>query len=206
MRRLTERPSGPRSEAAGGHRVVSPPRAPGPLIVVETGSLTRAQLRHALTRRGFAVECHPDRAAVREAISKSAFAFAVVEPWMGDGDGLGLVRELRRESPSMRIVIVTARDSFAAAILALRAGADDYLPEPVDMSALVDALLDRDRPAPSVPDTPLAAARIRWEHVHRVFAQCGHDVRETARILRLQRRSLRTILARRAPPPRAAAS
>jgi two-component system response regulator RegA len=124
---------------------------------------------------------------------------------MADGDGLGLVRELRRKNPGMRIVIVTAHDSFAAAILALRAGADDYLPEPVDMIALVDSLLDRERPSPGVPDTPLAAARVRWEHIHRIFAQCGHDVRETARVLCLQRRSLRTILAKRAPAPRAAA-
>ena len=167
--------------------------------------MTRAQLCHALTKRGFAVECQPDRTAVREAISKSTFAFAVVEPWMADGDGLGLVRELRRENPGMRIVIVTAHDSFAAVILALRAGADDYLPDPVDMNALINSLLDRERPSPSVPDTPLAAARISWEHIHRVFAQCGHDVRETARILCLQHRSLRTILARRAPAPRAAA-
>ena len=40
----------------------------------------------------------------------------------------------------MRIVIVTARDSFAAVILALRAGADDYLSETVDMSALRERL------------------------------------------------------------------
>jgi ActR/RegA family two-component response regulator len=105
---------------------------------------------------------------VREANSKSAFASAVVEPWMADGDGLGRLKELRRESPGMRIVIVTAHDSFAAAILALRAGADDYLPEPVDISALVDSLLDRERPPPRVPDTPLAAARIRCRSLYSI--------------------------------------
>lgn len=139
-------------------------------------------------------------------LSETRFAYAVIEPWTPREVGLDLVRELRREHPTMRIIVATAHDSFAMAILALRAGADDYLAQPVRPDTLVDALLDRARPSPSIPATPLAAARVRWEHIHRIFYQCGGDVAETARILSLQRRSVRTILARRAPPARAPAN
>ena len=55
----------------------------------------------------------------------------------------------------MRIVVVTDVDSFASVILALRAGADDYIPQPVGEDELVDALLDRAPVLPPVPDTPL---------------------------------------------------
>ena len=56
---------------------------------------------------------------------------------------------------AMRIVVVTDADSFASVILALRAGADDYIPQPVDKDELVDALLDRAPVLPPVPGQPL---------------------------------------------------
>ena len=176
VRRLSELPSPRRGGAVGGHRVVSAPRPPAPLILVEGGSLTRAQLRHALTSRGFAVECRSEGTAVREANSKSAFASAVVEPWMADGDGLGRLKELRRESPGMQIVIVTAHDSFAAAILALRAGPTTTCRNPSTSVrwSIPCSIVSVHRRGSGYP---ACGGTDKMGHINRVFAQCGHDVR-----------------------------
>jgi two-component system response regulator RegA len=99
----------------------------------------------------------------------------------------------------MRIVVVTAHDSCASVILVLRAGADDYLPKPVGEGELVDALLGRSPVLPPVPETPLRIERVRWEHTQWVLGQCGHNVSEAARRLRMHRRSLQRILGKRAP-------
>ena len=206
MRRPTDPPPAPCGTLTGGNRVSPVPLSPGPLLLAEEWPLARARVSRALTSRGFIVSCASGVAAAREAAATMAsFAYAVLELHLSDGNGLDLVRELRQGHPAMRIVVVTAHDSFATVVLALRAGADDYLPKPVDTDALADALLDRSKPFPPVPETPLAAARVGWEHVHRLFAQCGGDLCETARILRLQRRSLRRILAQQAPLSRAPA-
>jgi two-component system response regulator RegA len=143
------------------------------------------------------------------AVAERTFAYAVVNTRLGDGHGLSLVRWLRERHAaaalSMRIVVVTDVDSFASVILALRAGADDYIAQPTGDDELIDALLDR-RPAtpPPVPETPLGLARICWEHVMRIYEQCDRNVSETARRLRMHRRSLQRVLSKRAPLARAA--
>ena len=99
----------------------------------------------------------------------------------------------------MRIVVATDHDSFATVVLALRAGADDYLAKPVTDAELTDALLGRAPTLPSIPETPLGLQRMAWEHIQRILAQCDRNVAETARLLGMRRRSLQRILKKRAP-------
>ena len=135
--------------------------------------------------------------------AETKFAYAVINLRLRDGDSLALVRQLRERHAAMRIVVVTDADSFASVILALRAGADDYIPKPVSDGELVDALFDRAPALPPVPDTPLGLSRTCWEHIMRIHEQCGRNVTATAQCLRMHRRSLQRILGKRAPQPRA---
>jgi two-component system response regulator RegA len=149
-----------------------------------------------------------DAPAAVAAAAEAEFAYAVVEAQFRGRDGLGLdlIRRLRERDAGMRIVVVTDHDSFATAVLALRAGADDYLPMPAGGRDLADALLGRGPALPPVPETPLGVKRIRWEHTLRVLEQCGRNVSEAARRLRMHRRSLQRILRKRAPHPRVLAA
>ena len=45
----------------------------------------------------------------------------------------------------------------------------------------------------------MTADRIRWEHIQRVFILCKRNVSETARRLRMHRRTLQRILNKHAP-------
>ena len=88
-------------------------------------------------------------------------------------------------------------------MLALRAGADGFVPKPVDEGELIDAMLGRAPPLPAVPQTPLGLRRICWEHVMRVYEQCDRNMTRAAARLGMHRRSLQRLLSKRAPPPRA---
>ena len=94
-------------------------------------------------RKGFAVT---GVGGVKEALAAAegtSFAYAAVEIRLGDGDGVALVAQLHEFDPAMRIVVVTGFDSFASVIVALRAGAVDYLPKPIQAGEPANALLGR---------------------------------------------------------------
>ncbi len=110
-----------------------------------------------------------------------------------------LVDTLRDMNPGCRIVILTGYDSIASSVLALKAGAVDYLAKPVAAEAVVAALTAGGADADAKHDTPMSADRVRWEHIQRVFEQCNRNVSETARRLAMHRRTLQRILSKRAP-------
>jgi two-component system response regulator RegA len=175
----------------------------GPLLLVEASSGARACLQRILTVSGFRVNGVPGAREAAAAAEQMTFVYALIDMKRGDGCSLVSIKKLRERHASMRIVVVTDVDSFASVILALRAGADDYIPKPVGEGELVDALLDRAPILPLVPETPLGLSRTCWEHVMRVYEQCGRNVSETAPRLGMHQRSLQRVLSKRAPLPRA---
>jgi two-component system response regulator RegA len=171
-------------------------------LVVELPAI-RHRLQRILTGCGFGVVTANTETALA-ACNGEQFAYAVVEPRFRDRNALSLIRRLREQRPCLRIVAITDHDSFATVVLVLRAGADDYLPISACEHELADALLGRRSPLPPIPETPLAAQRVRWEHTQRVLAQCGRNVSDAARRLRMHRRTLQRLLSKRAPYPRGA--
>jgi two-component system response regulator RegA len=141
--------------------------------------------------------------AALAAAAETRFTYATVELRLGRDSGLKLITKLRELHAPMRIVVVTGFGSFASVILALKAGAVDYLPKPVNEGELVHALLDGCLTMlPVVPETPLGLERRYWEHIQRVWEQCDRNVSAAARLLGMHRRTLQRILAKRAPPAR----
>ena len=95
--------------------------------------------------------------------------------------------------------MLTGYGNIATAVVAIKAGAVDFLAKPVDADQLTAALLETERPLPPPPDDPMSADRVRWEHIQRVFEQCNRNVSETARRLKMHRRTLQRILNKHAP-------
>lgn len=74
------------------------------------------------------------------------YALMIVDLGLPDGDGLDLVRELRRRSIEAPILMLTARRRVEDRVIGLTSGADDYLVKPFavpEMRARVTALLRR---------------------------------------------------------------
>jgi two-component system response regulator RegA len=169
------------------------------LFILDDDAPLRGRLRRAMEVRGFAVI---DAGSVEDGIDlvrKNAPAYAILDMKLDDGTGLALVPELRRKRADCRIVMLTGFGNIATAVAAVKAGAVDYLPKPADPDQIYAALCQTGSEMPPPPQDPMSADRVRWEHIQRVYEQCGRNVSETARRLRMHRRTLQRILSKHAP-------
>jgi two-component system, response regulator RegA len=169
------------------------------LLIVDDDAPFRQRLAQAMEKRGFVVVAAESVAAGIEAARARPPAYAVVDLKLTDGNGLEVVKALREVRADTRIVVLTGYANIATAVAAVKTGAVDYLAKPADADALQAALLAICRPLPPPPEQPMTADRVRWEHIQRVYEQCDHNVSETARRLRMHRRTLQRILAKYAP-------
>jgi len=168
------------------------------LLIVDDDLPFLRRLERAMQRRGFEVQT-AENAAGGVAAARTKPAFAVVDLRLGDSSGLDVVGALREHRPDIRAIILTGYGNIATAVAAVKAGAVDYLPKPADADAIEAALLQSGDGPPAPPENPMSADRVRWEHIQRVYEQCERNVSETARRLRMHRRTLQRILAKHAP-------
>jgi len=169
------------------------------LLIVDDDAPLCQRLARAMERRGFVVSTADCVAAGVLAATAHPPAFAVVDLRLGDGSGLDVVSALRNVRPGSRIVVLTGYGNIATAVAAVKAGALDYLPKPADADAVERALLAKEGATPEPPEDPMSADRVRWEHIQRIFELCDRNVSETARRLKMHRRTLQRILSKHAP-------
>jgi two-component system response regulator RegA len=168
------------------------------LLIVDDDAPLRNRLARAMESRGFVVSTAASVAEGLDAAAGAAAAYAVVDLRLEDGNGLEVVEALRHVRPDIRIVMLTGYGNIAAAVVAVKSGAVDFLSKPADADQITAALIEEERPLPP-PQDPMSADRVRWEHIQRVFEQCGRNVSETARRLKMHRRTLQRILNKHAP-------
>jgi len=175
------------------------PESERTLLIVDDDAPLCQRLARAMERRGFVVSTADGVASGVAAASAHRPAFAVVDLRLGDGSGLDIVSALRGARPGARIVVLTGYGNIATAVAAVKAGALDYLPKPADADAVERALLAQEGATPEPPEDPMSADRVRWEHIQRIFELCERNVSETARRLKMHRRTLQRILSKHAP-------
>ena len=169
------------------------------LIIVDDDRAFLDRLSRAMESRGFSVKACGSVAEGLEAIASAPPAFAVVDMRLGDGNGLDVISELKAKRPDARGIILTGYGNITTAVTAVKLGAFDYLAKPADADEIFHALMATQHDRAAVPENPMSADRVRWEHIQRIYELCGRNVSETARRLGMHRRTLQRILAKRAP-------
>jgi two-component system response regulator RegA len=171
----------------------------GKLLIVDDDAVFCKRLARAMQAAGFEVTTADSLAAAKFAIQQDPPAYAVLDLKLEDGSGLDITAWLHAAQPNCRIVMLTGFGNIATAVAAVKAGAVDYLAKPTGPDEIISALLQQGESLPPPPEDPMSADRVRWEHIQRVFEQCNRNVSETARRLKMHRRTLQRILAKHAP-------
>ena len=171
----------------------------GDLIIIDDDLLFRDRLARSMEKKGFHVESYGDVISSMRRISEKNFDYAIVDMRLEDGSGLEIIKKIKDKSPETRSLLLTGYGNIATAVAAIKTGAIDYLPKPAEIDQIYEALTSSQDILPPSPKNPMTADRIRWEHIQRIFIQCNRNVSETARRLRMHRRTLQRILNKHAP-------
>lgn len=169
------------------------------LLLVDDDKPFLTRLGRAMEARGFEVRMADNVAEGIAEVKKFPPGFAVVDLRLSDGNGLDVIEALHALRPDSRAVVLTGYGNIATAVTAVKLGAIDYLAKPADADAVYGALVSNTDSRNALPENPMSADRVRWEHIQRVFELCSRNVSETARRLNMHRRTLQRILAKRAP-------
>ena len=170
------------------------------LLILDDDDPLRGRLARAMEKKGFMVK---EAKTVSEGLqivkNSSPPSFALIDLRLEDGSGLDVVKELSKNKKDCRIVMLTGYGNLPTAVAAVKAGAIDYMAKPVDADDVEAALLAAPESKAKPPENPMSADRVKWEHIHRVFELCNRNVSETARRLKMHRRTLQRILSKRSP-------
>ncbi len=169
------------------------------LLVVDDDLPFRERLSRSMQKKGFEVDSADSFVSAVKIIEKQNYDYAIVDMRLTDGSGLELIKKMQIKSPGTKSLLLTGYGNIATAVAAIKSGAIDYLPKPAEVDQIYDALTNSKEILPPPPENPMTADRIRWEHIQRVFVQCNRNVSETARRLRMHRRTLQRILNKHAP-------
>jgi two-component system response regulator RegA len=173
-------------------------------LVVDDDDIFRNRLCRAFVARGWEAIGAADGPSALELASQSSPDLAVVDLRLPGMSGLDIVQGLRNIDETTCIIMLTGYGSIATALTATKLGANHYLSKPADADQILSAYIKINEGLSDAPGEPGAhtvpsLARVEWEHIQRVLADCNGNVSQAAKLLGLHRRSLQRKLAKYPP-------
>ena len=174
----------------------TPSRESRSLLIVDDDGPFRTRLMRAFADRGFEVHGAGGFTEAMAAARAESPELALVDLRLPGASGLDLVHALKDLDPATNIVVLTGYGSIATAVESLQIGATSYLTKPVDADQILAAFDGPLRGAGRAVPQPQPLARVEWEHIQRVLADCDGNVSQAARQLGIHRRSLQRKLSK----------
>src|SRR5439155_7549825 len=139
------------------------------ILVVDDEVRLARQIASALTEAGHnPVVIHDGETALQEA-AEAPFDLIVLDVGLPRIDGFEVLRRLRAQHVTSRVLILTARGQVADRVAGLQLGADDYLAKPFAMQELVARVRALGRRYPEEPAVLLRVGDLTLELIdHRV--------------------------------------
>src|SRR6478736_9870057 len=97
------------------------------ILIVDDEADLRELLEITLVRMGLDVDSAADLTQARDFLAKTEYALVLTDMRLPDGTGTELVRDIAANYRHIPVAVITAYGSAENAVLALKAGAFDYL-------------------------------------------------------------------------------
>ncbi len=172
------------------------------LLLVDDDQVFRERTARVFARRGLDVRTAGNYDEAMASARADSPEMAVVDLNMPGRSGLEVLRDLKALDPTTRVVMLTGYGSIPTALDAMRLGATWYVAKPAGVDEILGAFQRGEEPPLVQPDfeaDPPSLARVEWEHMNRVLSDCGGNISEAARRLKMHRRTLQRKLQKYPP-------
>ncbi|MBX3239885.1 MAG: response regulator transcription factor [Chitinophagaceae bacterium] len=115
-------------------------------FIIEDEELLQEEISAYLTERGFNCEAASTYEKAERNISLFDYDIVILDITLPGGNGIELLKKMKREKKDTGIVIISARDSLTDKLSGLDLGADDYITKPFymeELNARINAILRR---------------------------------------------------------------
>lgn len=130
------------------------------VLVVDDEDVIRETVREILTDEGYRVIAAANGSEVLGLMEKERPDVILLDIWMPEMDGIVLLRQIKREHPDARIVMISGHGSIHTAVTATQLGAFDFIEKPLSLDGLLAtverACGDAGREGPAADEGPRA--------------------------------------------------
>jgi UDP-3-O-[3-hydroxymyristoyl] N-acetylglucosamine deacetylase len=122
------------------------------ILVVDDEDGVRESVREVLTDEGYRVVDTADGTRVLKMIQEEKPELVLLDIWMPQVDGIGLLKEIKSQEPEIHVVMVSGHGNIHTAVTATKFGAFDFIEKPVTLDGL---LLTVQRALGELPGLPV---------------------------------------------------
>jgi two-component system nitrogen regulation response regulator NtrX len=107
------------------------------ILVVDDEDDVRESVREVLRDEGYRVVDTADGTRVLDLIRQERPELVLLDIWMPQVDGIGLLKEIKIQEPELNVVMVSGHGNIHTAVTATKFGAFDFLEKPVSLDGLL---------------------------------------------------------------------
>ncbi|MGH7874864.1 MAG: UDP-3-O-acyl-N-acetylglucosamine deacetylase [Candidatus Binatia bacterium] len=110
------------------------------ILVVDDEDGVREAVREVLSDEGYRVLDTADCAQVLNLIRTERPELVLLDIWMPQMDGIGLLKEIKSQEPDVNVVMVSGHGNIHTAVTATKFGAFDFIEKPVSLDGLLSTV------------------------------------------------------------------
>ena len=107
------------------------------ILIVDDEDGVRESVREVLSDEGYRVIDTADGTRVLEMIREEKPELVLLDIWMPQVDGIGLLKEIKSQEPDLNVVMVSGHGNIHTAVTATKFGAFDFIEKPVSLDGLL---------------------------------------------------------------------
>jgi DNA-binding response OmpR family regulator len=168
---------------AGSTESVAPPKALERILVVEDDRAVQRALKRLFESEGFLVEVAPTGPLGLEMFEAQQPAALVLDLRLPGLSGQDVCREIKKRSPGLPIVVLSAKSDVMDKVLLLEMGADDYVTKPFsprELLARVRSAMRRSARSASASSTVTGFDDVKVDFLKMELTRAGQPVALTA--------------------------